>query len=165
MTMSNPQQLFLHELSDMYDAERRIVSMLPIMAQECDNPQIRTAFEQHEKETQQQIQNLEQCFQILGKSLEKVQCSAIAGLKQEHDSFLKESPSQEVLGLFDLSGASKTEYYEMASYKGLIESAGQMGQQQVAQLLQQNFEQEKVMANKVEQLCTQLGKKLASQAH
>lgn len=165
MTMSNPEQLFLHELSDMYDAERRIVSMLPIMAQECDNPQIRTAFEQHEKETQQQIQNLEQCFQILGKSPEKVQCSAIAGLKQEHDSFLKESPSQEVLGLFDLSGASKTEYYEMASYKGLIESAGQMGQQQVAQLLQQNFEQEKVMANKVEQLCTQLGKKLASQAH
>jgi ferritin-like metal-binding protein YciE len=165
MTMSNPQQLFLHELSDMYDAERRIVSMLPVMAQECDNPQIKTAFEQHEQETQQQIQNLEQCFRILGKSPEKVQCSAIAGLKQEHDSFLKESPSPEVLGLFDLSGASKTEYYEMASYKGLIESAGQMGQQQVAQLLQQNYEQEKVMANKVEQLCTQLGKQAVSQAH
>ncbi len=87
----------------------------------------------------------------------------IAGLKQEHDTFLKENPSEDILSMFDLGGASKTEYYEMASYKGLIEKATMMGQQQVCQLLQPNLQQEEAMAKKVEQLSRQLGKQLIQQ--
>jgi ferritin-like metal-binding protein YciE len=62
--------------------------------------------------------------------------------------------------MFDLGGASKTEYYEIASYKGLLEKATMMGQQQVTQLLQQNLQQEEAMARKVEQLSKQLGKQM-----
>ncbi len=164
MTMTSPQELFLHELSDMYDAEHKIMKMLPTMAKECDDPQVRTAFEHHEQETQQQIKNLEQCFQILSAKPEKAQCAAVAGMKQEHDSFLKEDPSKEILTLFDLGGASKTEYYEMASYKGLIENATLMGQQQVAELLQQNYRQEEAMAKKVEKISTQLGQQISRKA-
>ena len=150
MPMKDPQELFLHELSDMYDAEQRISKMLPEMAKENENPQVRSGFEQHEKETQQQIKNLEQCFQVLGTKPEKASCYAIAGMKQEHDSFLKEGPSPQLLTMFELSGAAKTEYYEIVSYKGLIEQAQLMGQQQVVQLLQQNLQQEEAMAAKVE---------------
>ncbi|HYX48614.1 MAG TPA: DUF892 family protein [Ktedonobacteraceae bacterium] len=163
MAMKSPQELFLHELGDMYDAEQRIAKMLPEMAKECNNAQLKNAFEQHEQETQQQIRNLEQCFQLLGSKPQKASCQAIAGLKQEHDTFLKERPSEEILSMFDLGGASKTEYYEMASYKGLIEKANMMGQQQVTQLLQQNLQQEEAMAKKVEQLSRQLGQQLIQQ--
>jgi ferritin-like metal-binding protein YciE len=158
--MKSAQELFLHELSDMYDAEQRIAKMLPEMAKESHNEQVRQAFQQHEQETQHQIQNLEQCFQVLGSKPEKATCAAIMGLKQEHDSFLKEGPSDEILVLFNLGGASKTEYYEMASYKGLIEKANMMGQKQVAQLLQQNLQQEEAMANRVEQTSRQLGRQM-----
>ena len=163
MAMKSPQELFLHELGDMYDAEQRIVKMLPELAKECNNAQLKSAFEQHEQETQQQIRNIEQCFQVLGSQPEKSACQAIAGLKQEHDTFLKEKPSDDILTMFDLGGASKTEYYEMASYKGLIEKASMMGQQQVCQLLQQNLQQEEAMAKKVEQLSRQLGQQLLQQ--
>lgn len=67
--------------------------------------------------------------------------------------------------MFDLSGAAKTEHYEMASYKGLIENAKQMGQQKVAQLLQQNYQQEEAMAQKVETISTRLGQQMSKQAH
>ncbi|HEX6121715.1 MAG TPA: DUF892 family protein, partial [Ktedonobacterales bacterium] len=87
----------------------------------------------------------------------KVTCAAIQGLKQEHDTFLKEGPSPEVLAMFDLGAASKTEHYEIAAYQGLIEKARLMGQQQVVQLLQQNLQQEEEMARKVQQLGQQLG--------
>ena len=83
-----------------------------------------------------------------------------SSLKQEHDTFLKENPSEDILSMFDLGGASKTEYYEMASYKGLIEKATMMGQQQVTKLLQQNLQQEEAMARKVEQLSHQLGQQM-----
>jgi ferritin-like metal-binding protein YciE len=100
---------------------------------------------------------------VLGSKPEKSACHAIAGLKQEHDAFLKEKPSDDLLTMFDLGGASKTEYYEMASYKGLIEKATLMGQQQVVQLLQQNLQQEEAMAKKVEQISKQLSQQMISQ--
>ena len=162
MAITSPQELFLHELGDMYDAEQRISKMLPVMAKECENPQVRSAFEHHLEETQHQIQNLEQCFQALGTKPEKASCDTIAGLKKEHDSFLKEDPSAEILTMFDLGGASKTEYYEIASYKGLIEKATLMGQQACVSLLQENLRQEEAMAKKVEQISKQLGQQMAA---
>src|SRR5436305_1933044 len=161
MAISSPMELFVHELSDIYDAEQKIAKMLPLMAKECENSQVKSAFEQHEQETLHQIQNLDQCFQTLGAKPQKAPCAAIAGLKQEHDSFLKEeAPSQEILTMFDLGGASKTEYYEIASYKGLIEKANQMGQQGCVHLLQENLRQEEAMAKKVEQISRQLSQQM-----
>ena len=79
MGMQTPQDLFLHELGDMYDAEQRILQMLPTMAKECDNDQVRQAFQHHEQETKQQVQNLDKCFQALGAKPPQTTCAAIAG--------------------------------------------------------------------------------------
>jgi ferritin-like metal-binding protein YciE len=164
MAIQSPKDLFIHELEDIFDAEQRISKMLPLMANECNNPQVKSAFEQHQQETLEQITNLEECFKILGIKPKTATCAAVAGLKQEHDSFLKEKPSEDVLTMFDLGGAAKTEYYEMASYKGLIEKAQLMGQQQCVNLLQQNLSQEEAMAKRVETLSKQLGKQMIPQA-
>jgi ferritin-like metal-binding protein YciE len=163
MAIKSPQELFLHELSDMYDAEQRISKMLPTMAKECEDPQVKSAFEHHQEETLHQIQNLEQCFQALGTKPEKASCDAVAGMKKEHDSFLKEDPSAEILTMFDLGGASKTEHYEIASYKGLIEKATLMGQQACVSLLKENLQQEEAMAKKVEKISKQLGQQMVTQ--
>ena len=86
----------------MYDAEQRIVQMLPQMANECNNAQAKSAIQHHEQQTRQQIKNLEQCFQARGWSPQQVTCTALVGLKQEHDTFLKEQPSKDILTMFDL---------------------------------------------------------------
>ena len=161
MKIQSPQDLFVHEMSDMYDAEKRILQMLPTMANECSEPKTKDALKQHESETRQQVLNLEQCFQILGVQSDGSSCYAIAGLKQEHDAFLKEAPSPETLTMFDLGGAAKTEYYEIASYRGLIDKAQLLGQTRCTQLLQQNLQQEETMAQKVEYLAHQLGQQMA----
>lgn len=157
MGMQRPEELFLHELSDMYDAEEHIVKMLPKLAEEAGNTEVRSAFQMHEQQTREQIQNLDQCFQLLGAQRQKVTCDAVLGLKKEHESFLKEKPDEAILTMFDLGAASKTEHYEIASYEGLIAKAQMMGQQSVARLLEQNLRQEQEMAQKVSQLSHQLG--------
>ena len=161
MPIQNVQQLFVHELGDIYDAEQRILQMLPQMANESSDGQIKSAFQYHEQQTRQQVQNLEKCFQIMGEQPKHTSCQAIAGLKQEHDSFVKENPSPEMLTMFDLGGAAKTEHYEIASYQGLIEKANLLGKKDCAQLLQQNLSQEEEMAQKINQISKQMGKQVA----
>lgn len=163
MAMQSIKELFQHELGDIYDAEQRILQILPQLANESTDGQVKSAFQHHEEQTRQQVQNLEQCFRAIGVSPKQVSCTAIAGLKQEHDSFLKEQPSKEVLTMFDLGAAAKTEHYEIASYRGLIEKANLMGEKDCVRLLQENLSQEEEMAQKVEQISRQLGKQTAQQ--
>ena len=162
MAINSPKELFLHEMGDIYNAEQMITQILPALAQESENQQAQQAYQTHLQETQHQIQNLEQCFQLLGSQPPKVTCFAVAGLKQEHDNFKKEeSPSPAILTMFDLGAAAKTEHYEIASYQGLIEQATLMGQTQCAQLLQQNLQQEQAMEQRVTQISRQLGQQAA----
>ncbi len=164
MAMHSPHDLFIHELGDIFDAEQKISKMLPTMAQETNHPEVKEGLEKHQQETLQQISNLEQCFQLLGVQPEKSNCSAVAGMKQEHDSFLKEKPSAEILEMYNLGAAEKTEHYEIASYRGLIDMANLMGQAQIAQLLGQNLKQEEAMAKGVEKIAHQLGQQMISKA-
>jgi ferritin-like metal-binding protein YciE len=157
--MQGVKDLFIHELGDIFDAEQRIVQILPVMAQETPDPEIKKTLEQHLDETKQQINNLEQCFQVLGTKPTRTACFAIEGLKKEHDSFINEHPSSEVLTMFNLDGAAKTEHYEIASYQGLIDRANFMGQKKCAELLHQNLMQEEAMAQRVVLFSRELSQK------
>jgi ferritin-like metal-binding protein YciE len=162
MSVKKAEELFLHELGGILDAEQRIVQMLPMMAKETENSEIQKAYQQHESETRQQIRNIEQCFQIMGEQPKTCSCMVVDGMRKEHDQFLKEQPSPMILTMFDLSGTAKTEHYEIASYQGLVEQANMMGQKQCAQLLQQNLQQEQAMAEKVALFARELGPQVVS---
>jgi ferritin-like metal-binding protein YciE len=161
--MQTPNDLFLHEIEDMYDAEQRILQALPKLASEVQDPGLKTAFQEHVQQTQQHVKNLEQVFSILGKQPQRATCLGAQGIIAEHDQFLKESPAPQILTMFDVGAGEKTESYEITSYTGLVEKATLMGQQQIVQLLQQNLQQEQEMKQKLEQLGKQLAKQQIKQ--
>ena len=163
--IQNPQDLFLYSLCGMYDAERKLVQVLPTLAQEVQDPQVREAFLQHQQETQQHVRNLEQCFQILGSQPMVVENHAIAGLKQDHDDFVQQQPSAQALTMFDLAAGSKSEYLEMAAYNALIDAANSLGYQQCVPLFQQNLQQEEAAAKKIATLTHQLDQMAGSRAN
>ena len=155
--IESPQDLFNYNLCAMYDVEQKLVQVLPVLAKEAQNPQVREAFMQHEQETRQHVRNLEQCFQILGRKPMALENHAVAGLKQDHDAFAQSQPSAEVLMMFDLGAGSKSEYLEMAAYNALIDEANSLGLQQCIPLFQQNLQQEEAAAKKLAMLSHQLG--------
>jgi ferritin-like metal-binding protein YciE len=160
MPMQTPRDLFIHELSDALDAEQQILKMLPVLQKESQVLEIQQALHRHEQETQQQVQNLQQVLQGLGAQPEKTTCFAVKGIDQEHKALHKENPSPQVLEMANLGGAAKTEHYEMAMYTSLVQMANDLGEPQAAQLLQQNLQQEKAMAQKVEMMAQQLGRQM-----
>jgi ferritin-like metal-binding protein YciE len=152
MSMDTPRDLFEHELLDAYDAEHRLLEALPTMAKEVADDKLKSGFERHLQQTREHIQRIEEACKVLGIKAEREACPGMAGLLKEHDTFLKEKPSPEVLTLFLLGAAQKVEHYEMVSYRGLINMAKQMGEKDVVTLLQQNLKDEEAMAAELEKL-------------
>jgi ferritin-like metal-binding protein YciE len=145
----------------MYDAEQKLAQILPTLAQESQEQQVKDAFLQHQQETLQHVRNLEQCFQILGRPPIPVENHGVIGLKQDHDAFLQQGPSAMVLTMFDISAGSKSEYLEMASYAALIEAGTALGQTQCVDLFRQNLQQEEAAAKKLATLAQKLGAQAA----
>ena len=65
--MQTAHELFLHELADILDAERKLVDALGEQAEGAQNPQLQKAFSAHQAQTEKQVQRLEQVFENLGE--------------------------------------------------------------------------------------------------
>ena len=160
MSLAAPRDLLIHELGDMLSAENTIAKMLPELAKEAQQTEIRAAFKEHELETKEQIKRLQAAFKELGEKPEITTCYATEGLKQEHTSLQEEDPTPQVLEMANLLGAAKTEHYEIASYSGLVQLAKDLGEPTVAELLKQNLDEEMAMAKKLTAFSKAMGKGL-----
>jgi ferritin-like metal-binding protein YciE len=158
--MTDPRELFLHELGDVLYAERILVKTLPKLQEEASDEELTLGLEEHLEQTRQHVKNVEEAFEKLGEKPSAEKCPGIEGIKQEHDDFVaKESPSQDVLDSFLTGAGARTEHYEIAAYEGLVTMAEALGESEVVQLLNENLEQEKAALEKLKTI----GKRLAQE--
>jgi ferritin-like metal-binding protein YciE len=151
--LTTQEELFVHELQDMYYAEQTLTKVLPKLANESTDRELSKAFTHHLAETKGQIENLEQVFENLGKPARGERCPGIEGIKEEHESFMQENkPTPALLDVHLTSAAARAEHYEIAAYTGLIEKARALGERDSVKLLQENLRQEKEAAKKVESI-------------
>lgn len=163
MSLETPRDLFIHELSDALSAEHIMFEVLGKMSQETENAQSRKAIEEHQQETQQQIETLNKVFDVLGEQPEETTCHAAEGLKKEHDALKEEKPQGIVKELGLLAAANKSEHYEIATYLSLRQMAQDLGEREIADLLNESLQQEKEMSRTVQSLAAELGKSLKEQ--
>ena len=148
--MQTGHELFVHGLNDMMDAERQLVTALAENAQDSSRGDLKKAFDQHRRETENQIKRLQQCFELLGEEQEETECYGIRGLIQEKKAFAEEDPSEDLIDVFNVGAAIKAESYEICEYGSLIDMAREMKHSKVAQLLGQNLKEEKATLKKME---------------
>jgi ferritin-like metal-binding protein YciE len=149
--VTSPEQLFVHELQDMYYAEKALTRTLPQLAQEASDGELSRAFTSHHKQTEKHVTNLEKVFRQIGKPAETHPCPGIEGIKKEHDEFMRENqPSAGMRDAFLTGAAARAEHYEIAAYTGLVSKARALGEREAVELLQQNLKDEKDALKKVE---------------
>lgn len=141
--MKTLKNLFLDELADMYDAERRIVKALPKMAKAATNEDLKEAFLAHLEETKGQVTKLEAVFACFDEDPKGKTCEATVGLLEEGDEIAAEFKGSPAINAALISAAQKVEHYEMASYGCLHEWAGLLGNDEAAQLLEEIMGEEK----------------------
>ena len=121
------QDLFHDTLKDIYFAEKKILTALPKMAKAAQSDDLRAAFEKHERETQKQVERLEQVFDLLGESARGKNCPAIMGIIEEGQEIMKEYKGTPALDAGLLSAAQSVEHYEISRYGTLKTWAGELG--------------------------------------
>ena len=152
MNMKTLKELFMNELADMYDAERRIVKALPKMAKAATCPDLKAAIQSHLKETEGHVTKLEQVFKSFDQKAKGKTCEATVGLLEEGDEIAAEFKGSPAINAALISAAQKVEHYEMASYGCLHEWAGLLGNEEAAGLLKLILGEEKAANEKLTKL-------------
>ncbi|WP_336001375.1 ferritin-like domain-containing protein [Halorientalis halophila] len=144
MAVEALEDLFLNELKDIYDAEHRLTDALSKLADHAEQEEIVTAFEEHEKQTEDQIERLETVFEAMGESATREECMASKGMVEETEHFLSEmDPSQEVKDRYAVTAAQKTERYEITVYENMLQWANEGGMHSdVSKALRENLDEE-----------------------
>jgi ferritin-like metal-binding protein YciE len=162
--ISDPKELFLHELGDILYVERKLADeTLPKLIDEVTDDEFRSGLEAHLEETRQHVENVEKVFDIFGEQPHEEECVGFEGLKKEHDEIL-EKASASLVDVIDLGAAARTENYEIAAYEGLRRMAKALGEDEAVALLDENLKQEKEALRKVETIATRVSNESVSQA-
>lgn len=152
MNFDSFETLFLDQLQDLYDAEQRLVKALPQMAQAAHEPSLKSAFQDHLRQTENHVKRLERVFQIMGKSAEGKTCQAMKGLVEEGQEVVSASGDSDVKDAALIAAAQRVEHYEIAAYGTARTFARHLGKNDAAQLLQQTLDEEGATDKKLTQL-------------
>ena len=161
-SLENLNDLFVHELRDLYDAETQLMTALPLLAQAAKSEQLRTGFEKHLEETKEHARRLEQIFKGFGSQPTGKPCKAMAGLIAEAKEVLDHDADPEVLDAALIVAAQKVEHYEIASYGSVSTFARLLDYPDALKLLKQTVAEEERQDKKLTQLSEQLNPKAAT---
>jgi ferritin-like metal-binding protein YciE len=144
--------LFLHQLQDIYYAEQQLVKALPKMANKATDPQLKQGFMTHLEETKEHVNRLEQVFKMHGAAAKAVDCPAIDGIIEEAEEIAGDIDDKAVLDAALINAAQAAEHYEIARYGSLIAWARQLGRNDCASILQKTLDEEKMTDQKLTSL-------------
>jgi ferritin-like metal-binding protein YciE len=156
--ITNPRELFIHELGDILYVERNLVAeALPKLIGEVTDDELKSGLEHHLTQTKTHVSNVEQVFELMGETPHEEECIAFEGLKKEHEEMTKQASSS-LIDLVDLGAAARTENYEIAAYEGLRRMAKALGEERAVELLDANLAEEKEALRDVEKIATRVSK-------
>ncbi len=147
--------LFVEQLEDLYDAEKRLTKALPLMAGAAHSSALKSAFQDHLRQTENHVSRLEQAFKMLGKSARSKTCEAMKGLVEEGSEAIKASGDPNVKDAALIAAAQRVEHYEIAGYGTVRTFAQRLGKQDIARLLQETLDEEAACDKKLTGLAEQ----------
>lgn len=143
MKHSQLMKLFEDELKDIYWAEKALTKAIPKMIKNASSEELINALETHLTETEEQVQRLEQVFEVIGKKATAKKCEAMAGLMKEAEEIMEDCEEGPMCDAGIISAAQKVEHYEIASYGTLRQFAETLGLEEAVDLLEATLEEEK----------------------
>jgi ferritin-like metal-binding protein YciE len=154
-TMANLEtleQLLVHELQDLYNAENQLLKALPKMAKRAGSQELREALEEHLGQTEMQAQRLERALSLLDAPVKGRHCDGMQGIIDEGRKLMEEDPSEDVLDAGLIASAQKVEHYEIAAYGSVKAWAELLGQDEITSLLEETLQEEESADRKLSEI-------------
>jgi ferritin-like metal-binding protein YciE len=141
--------LFVHQLQDIYYAEKQILSALPKMIDKATAPELKQGLQSHLTETEEHVRRLEQVFEMHGAEIKTTKCPAINGIIEEANEVSGEVSDKQVLDAAIIAASQAVEHYEMTRYGTLIAWAKQLGRADCAAVLEKTLNEERAADRKL----------------
>jgi ferritin-like metal-binding protein YciE len=142
LKLNSLSDLLFEELRDLYSAEMQLIDALPKMAEAATSRELKSAFKHHLEETRGQISRLENIFQQMGEKSSGETCEAMKGLIREGEVLVKAEGDPDVRDAGLIGAGQRVEHYEIAGYGIARSLARRLGENQVAETLQQTLNEE-----------------------
>jgi ferritin-like metal-binding protein YciE len=153
--MKTLKDLFLQELSDMYDSEQRIVKALPDLIEATTCSELKSALESHLRETEGHVEKVERVFEAFGEKPKSTKCPAMVGILDEGDDLVSKNKKSPSLNAAIICAGQKVEHYEIATYGCLHTWARLLDNQEAADILSEILDEEKAADRTLNSLATE----------
>lgn len=140
--MKNLNELFKHQIKDLYSAETQLIEALRKMQSNANDSKLKEAFENHLKETKEQKRRLEQICEDLDIKPTGEKCKAMEGLIKEAEGFIGEAEDDDVMDAGLIAEAQRIEHYEISGYGTAVRYAKELGHTDIAETLQETLDEE-----------------------
>jgi len=156
------QEVLVEQLQDLLSAEGQLVKALPKMVEAANAPGLQICFAEHLDETKEHVARVKACLEALGADGKARPCKGMAGLIAEGDEIIAEGEEKEpeAADLALIAAAQKVEHYEISGYTSARTLSGQIGAQDVTEILNLTLGEEQT----AESLLTQIARELMSQS-
>ena len=152
MSLRTLKDLYVHELKDLYSAEKQLVESLPDMVEAANSPQLREAFANHLNETRQHFDKVHQLLQNLDENPTSTKCKGMDGLLEEGEDAIHEEATPAVRDAFLIAAAQRVEHYEISGYGTARAYARSLGRKEDADVLNSILDQEYAADQKLDKL-------------
>lgn len=136
------QDIFVHELQDIYNAEQQVLKTLPTLVDTAQSASLTAALEEHMEETRNHVSRLEEIFSELDMKPKGLKCEGMKGILAEGKKMLGDGMEGPALDAALIGAAQRVEHYETAVYGTLAAWAKQLGQERIASLLAETLKEE-----------------------
>ena len=158
------KDLLEDEIKDLYSAEKQLTKAIPKMAKGSHDDSLAKAFNQHLRETEEQVVRLEEVGRLLDIKPSGKKCEGMEGVIKEGAEALEEEGEALILDLGIIGAGSRVEHYEMAGYMTAIGLAERLGAAKAVSLLQKSLAEEQAAEQTLRKIATGLMKSAAANA-
>lgn len=153
MKLNSLSDLLLDQIRDLHSAEKQLVSALPRMAKGASNEELKKLFTEHLEQTHGHVERLERAAELLGGKPAGKTCKAMKGLIEEGKEAIEEKGEEAVHDVGLVAAAQRVEHYEIAAYGTAIALARQIGNKDIASLLEKTLGEEKGADKLLTEVC------------
>lgn len=152
MKLNTLKDLYIHELKDLYSAEKQIIRALPKMAKAAASKDLAKGFQEHLEQTKEHAVRLENILSSHDQTTRGPKCRGMEGVLAEGAEIIEEEADDEVRDAGLIAAAQRVEHYEMAGYGTARTYAELLGDKEGAKLLQTTLDEESATDQKLTKL-------------
>jgi len=157
VSLSNPRDLLLQQLSELLWIERKLFfEIIPAVHDGAQSPELQQALTAHRTETRNHCVRIEDAVRSIGAEPAAAASPPLDDMKKQHEEHAKQITHRGLRDVFHCAGVVRTEHYELACYDPAIQLARELGHKECARLLEQNRDEDADALKTIEKLAAKL---------